>query len=221
MCSRTSRFVHAHCLHDLRGGRCSGHVLLVCQHQHCRVPQSVVGEHRLQLLSGLGEALSVGGVDHKDKAVVVLEVVVPKGSGLEIDQNHRCLPKSTRFSFTYTPDLVLSAHVPHRHGEVLNLDGVHVEADGGDGGDNLVELELVQDGGLPGAVQTDHANLGGDVREEAAQEVAQVVAHSVLFSRRKLKTTSAVRVVCQVDRKFEMTARTEIRVGNDFFLTET
>jgi hypothetical protein len=34
---------------------------------------------------------------------------------------------------------------------------VHVlEADGGDGGDDLTELELVQNGGLTGGVETDH-----------------------------------------------------------------
>ena len=40
-------------------------------------------------------------------------------------------------------DLVLSSDIPHGEVNVLVLDGLDVEADGGDGGDNLAELELV------------------------------------------------------------------------------
>jgi hypothetical protein len=52
-------------------------------------------------------------------------------------------------------DLVLAADVPHRERDVLVLDGLDVEADGGDGRDNLAELELVEDRGLAGGVQAD------------------------------------------------------------------
>ena len=43
-------------------------------------------------------------------------------------------------------DLVLAADVPHSEVDALHrLDGLHVEADGGDGVDALVQLDLVQD----------------------------------------------------------------------------
>lgn len=43
-------------------------------------------------------------------------------------------------------DLVLAADVPDVELGVLVGDGLDVEADGGDGGDVRVELELVEDG---------------------------------------------------------------------------
>lgn len=43
-------------------------------------------------------------------------------------------------------DLVLAADVPDVEFGVLVCDGLDVEADGGDRGDVLVELELVEDG---------------------------------------------------------------------------
>jgi hypothetical protein len=36
------------------------------------------------------------------------------------------------------------------------LNALHVEADGGHGGDDLAEFELVENGGLAGAIETDH-----------------------------------------------------------------
>lgn len=42
-------------------------------------------------------------------------------------------------------DLVLTADIPDVELGVLVCDGLDVEADGGDGGDVLVELELVED----------------------------------------------------------------------------
>ena len=44
------------------------------------------------------------------------------------------------------PDLVLAPHIPDVELGVLVCDGLDVEADGGDGRDVLVELELVEDG---------------------------------------------------------------------------
>jgi hypothetical protein len=60
---------------------------------------------------------------------------------------------------TVTPEranLVLAADVPHGERDVLVLDGLDVEADGRDGGDNLAKLELVEDGGLAGGVKANH-----------------------------------------------------------------
>ena len=51
------------------------------------------------------------------------------------------------------PDLVLATDVPDSEADVLVLHSLHVEADGGDGGDDLAELQLVQDGSLTRRVQ--------------------------------------------------------------------
>jgi len=44
------------------------------------------------------------------------------------------------------PNLVLSAYIPNIEFRVFVRDGLDVEADGGDGGDVLLELKVVQDG---------------------------------------------------------------------------
>ena len=51
------------------------------------------------------------------------------------------------------PDLVLATDIPHGEADVLVLDGLHVEANGGDGGHNLTQLQFVQDGGLTSSIQ--------------------------------------------------------------------
>ena len=51
-------------------------------------------------------------------------------------------------------DLVLTAHVPHCEADVLVLHGLHVEPNGGDGGHDLAQLQLVEDCCLTGSVQT-------------------------------------------------------------------
>lgn len=70
-------------------------------------------------------------------------------------------------------DLVLSADVPYSKVDVLVLDSLDVETNGWDGGDNLAELELVQDCGLTSSVQTHHQNahllLGEETLEHALE----------------------------------------------------
>jgi hypothetical protein len=49
--------------------------------------------------------------------------------------------------------------------------------DGGDGGDDLPELELVEDGGLTSGVETDHENPHLLLGEEAAEQLAEREPH--------------------------------------------
>ena len=116
----------------------------------------------MELLPGLSDTLSIVGVDDEDESLGVLEVVPPEGA-----------------------DLVLTAHVPHGEADVLVLHRLYVETcntlfdelvhggevvgltDGGDGGDDLSELELVEDGGLSGGVQSDHEDAHLLLAEEA------------------------------------------------------
>ncbi len=58
-----------------RGG--VGHVLLICQHQEDGVPQTIILEHVLQLLSGLAKPFTIARVDYEDECVVVFKVVSP------------------------------------------------------------------------------------------------------------------------------------------------
>lgn len=76
----------------------------------------------MQLLSSLVDSRPVIGVDDEYEALRAGEVMAPQRS-----------------------DLVLSTHVPDIELDVLVGNRFDVEADGGDGGDVLVEFELVED----------------------------------------------------------------------------
>lgn len=62
------------------------------------------------------------------------------------------------------PHLPLAADVPDGQGDVLpvlfGVQHLHVEADGGRGGDEGVVLQLVEEGGLPRVVQAQEQDLG-------------------------------------------------------------
>ena len=117
--------------HLCRGGGV-GHVLLVVEDEQGGVPQPVVVQHAVQLLLGLGKPAPVLAVHHEDDGVTVLEVVLPQ-----------------------RPDLGLAAHVPDGEVDVLVLHALHVEADCGDCGDDLAELQFVEDGRLSGGIKSD------------------------------------------------------------------
>lgn len=75
------------------------------------------------------------------------------------------------------PDLVLTANVPDIKFDVFVGNSLDVEADGGDGGDVLAELELVEDGGLARGVETQHeqAHLLGS--EDLAHHLGELATH--------------------------------------------
>lgn len=122
--------VQTQLLHHLRDAHHT-HVLLVGQNKQHGVLELVLREHLLQFLPGDLNSFFIRGVDHVDEGLGVLVVVLPELS-----------------------DLVLSSDVPHGELDLLELNGFHVESDGGDGGDDLTELELVEDGGLAGSVES-------------------------------------------------------------------
>ena len=51
-------------------------------------------------------------------------------------------------------DLILTTNIPHSTADVLVLHSLHVKANGGNGGHNLTQLQLVQDGCLTSSIQT-------------------------------------------------------------------
>lgn len=138
-----------------------GQILLVGEDKEDGIPQLVLVEHALQLLTGLDDTVTIVAVDDEDDTLGVLEVMSPQRS-----------------------DLVLTTDIPHGELDVLVLDRLDVETcdgrgkgqrdgrsrsngrragrlrhtNGRDGRDDFTELELVEDGGLSGGVQTDHQN---------------------------------------------------------------
>lgn len=146
-CVQTELVSDFRCVHGV------GQILLVGEDEKDGVTQLVLGEHTHQLLARLTHTLAIVRVDHEDQTLSVLEVVPPERA-----------------------DLVLSSDVPHGERDVLVLDGLDVEADGGDSSDDLAELELVQDGRLTGGVQSDHQNAHLLLAEEAFEQVSEDVS---------------------------------------------
>ena len=97
-------------------------VLLVGEDKEQRFFHLTVENDAVQLLSRLVYPCAVVGVDDEDEALGAGEVVTPERA-----------------------DLILAADVPDVELDVLVGDGFDVEADGGDGGDVLVEFKFVED----------------------------------------------------------------------------
>ena len=89
----------------------------------------------MELFSGIINSVSIVGVNDEDKTLGVLIVVSPEES-----------------------NLVLTAYIPHCETDVLVVNSLDIEANGWNGGDDLTELELVEDGGLTSSIETDHEN---------------------------------------------------------------
>jgi hypothetical protein len=86
----------------------------------------------VQLVVRLTYAVLIVGIHHEDQTLGVLAVVAPQ-----------------------RPDLVPAADVPHGERDLLVLHRLHVETDSRDRGHDLAQLQLVQDGGPTGTVETD------------------------------------------------------------------
>nr|CAB3474593.1 unnamed protein product [Digitaria exilis] len=65
-----------------------------------------------------------------------------------------------------------------------------VLTDGGDGGDDLAELELVEDGGLTSGIKTDHEDPHLLLGEEAAEQLPEREPHLFLCQQHKIRQVS-------------------------------
>lgn len=74
-------------------------------------------------------------------------------------------------------NLVLTADIPDVKLDILVGDRLDVEADGGDGGDVLAELELVEDGGLAGGVEAEHEEAHFLGSEDLAHDFGELATH--------------------------------------------
>eukprot|EP00406_Dinophysis_acuminata_P084031 CAMPEP_0179265904 /NCGR_PEP_ID=MMETSP0797-20121207/29142_1 /TAXON_ID=47934 /ORGANISM="Dinophysis acuminata, Strain DAEP01" /LENGTH=140 /DNA_ID=CAMNT_0020974123 /DNA_START=133 /DNA_END=555 /DNA_ORIENTATION=- len=95
-------------------------VLLVRVHQHARVPELVVPQERMQFVARLIYPVVVAAVHHEDDTLHPGCVVAPELS-----------------------DLLLAAHVPDGHAEVLVLNCFDVEAERRDRRDDLAVLDFI------------------------------------------------------------------------------
>merc|ERR1712083_897353 len=138
--------VEAELVGDLRGVHGIRQILLVGEDQEDRFAELVLVEHAVELVARLADAVTIVGVDNKDDALRVLVVVTPQRS-----------------------DLVLASNIPHRERDVLVLDGLDVEANGRDGGNDLAKLQLVEDGRLAGGIEANHEDAHILLAEELAE----------------------------------------------------
>ena len=132
--------MEAELVSDLGAGESTWQVLLVGEDKKDGVLELLFGKHLVELFTVLFNTLAIVGVNDVDEALSVGVVVPPEKS-----------------------DLVLTTDIPHVEADVLVLDGLDVEANRGDGVDDLTELELVEDGCLASGIKTDHedAHLAG------------------------------------------------------------
>jgi hypothetical protein len=140
-------------LDELRSGKCTRHVLLVRKDAQLRVAKLRLRHHFRNFITGELHALAVAGVHHEDHTIGVFVVVAPQRA-----------------------EAILAADVPDGHLQVLVLEAFHVEADGGDGADHVVQLELEEDGGLAGGVEADHDDAGIDLVKDVG-DACEVLTH--------------------------------------------
>jgi len=146
--------VQAQLLSDLGGVHGVGHILLVREDKDDSVAEVVLVEHALQLLTGLLDPIAVVRVNNEDKTLRILVIVLPKRA-----------------------DTVLSTDIPHGEGDVFVLNRFDVEADRGDGVHKLTKLQLEEDGGLTGTVETDHKNAHLLMAEEPGKQLRKRQTH--------------------------------------------
>jgi len=129
-------------------------ILLVGEDQEKSITQFILVQHALQFLPSFDHTISIVGVNDEDDALGVLEVVSPERS-----------------------NLVLTTNIPHGELNVLVFDSLNVEANGRDSGDNFTQLELVQDGGLSGSVETNHQNTHLLLSPQPIEEFRECETH--------------------------------------------
>jgi hypothetical protein len=97
--------MEAQLLSHLSGAHGVGEILLVGEHEEDRVPELILVEHTVQLVTSSVDTITIVGVDHEDQALGVLVIVSPEGS-----------------------NLVLPPDIPHGKANILVFDSLDVEA---------------------------------------------------------------------------------------------
>lgn len=149
-----SQAVQTKLIGDLGGVHCVWQILLVGEDKEKSISELILVQHALQLLAGLNNTIAIVGIDNEDDTLGVLEVMSPERS-----------------------DLVLSSDIPHGELNVLVLDGLDVESDGWDSGDDFTELQLVENGGLSGGIQTNHQDSHLLLSPELVEQLGECKTH--------------------------------------------
>ena len=149
-----SNSVESELVSDLGAGHSTRQVLLIGENEQNSVFQLLFTKHLVQLLSILFNTVSIIRVHDEDQPLGVLVVVAPQQT-----------------------DLVLTTDIPHIERDVLVFDGLDVEADRGDGVDDLAEFHLVEDGGFAGGVEADHEDTHFFGADHAFPDFGEKGAH--------------------------------------------
>ena len=126
-------FVKAESGRDFSARHGAGEILLVGEDEEDSVLKLFLSEHLMELFLVLVDTVAIVRVDDENESLGVLVVMSPEES-----------------------DLILTTDIPDVETDVLVLNSLDVEANSGDGVDDLSELELVEDSGLTGSIETDH-----------------------------------------------------------------
>lgn len=141
--------------------------MLVGENKEQSIAELILVQHALQLLTGLDNTVAIVAIHHEDNTLGVLEVVAPQRTDLVLttDIPHGELNVLVFDGLNVEAWSLVSTSLFC----VLRVSGISILrrvgcmdrgelTDGGDGSDDFTELQLVQDGGLSGGVETDHQN---------------------------------------------------------------
>jgi len=132
-------------------------ILLVGKDEKDGVAELILSEHLVELVVGLGDTLTIVGIDHKDETLSVLEIVPPERT-----------------------DLILTSDIPHGEVDVLVLDSFHIETDCGDSSHDLTELKFIKNGSLTSSIKTDHKNPHILLAEKTAEKLCKCRTHFII-----------------------------------------
>lgn len=145
--------------HNILGGRIR-QINLIREDQQRDTRQPLIGEHLPQRFLGQLHPLGITTIHDIDDRICIVEVEAPE-----------------------IADFGLASDIPDVELEVLEADLFDVEADGRHGADDLVEFELVEEGGFAGAVQADQDDpglLGPEAVEHVADSLEEV-SHGLVW----------------------------------------
>merc|ERR1711892_1528805 len=108
-------------------------ILFIGKHQQHRIAQLVLVQHAHEFFACFADTLPIIRINDKNESLRILKVMTPQG-----------------------PNLVLSANVPHGERDIFVLDCFDVETNGRNSGDNLAQLQLVQNRRFSGRIKPDH-----------------------------------------------------------------
>ena len=130
------------------------HILFVGQDQKNGILQFVFWKHFLEFFSGNLNSFFIWWVDDVDESLCVLVVMFPELS-----------------------DFVLSSDVPDGELDLFELNGLNVESDGWDRGDDLTQFEFIEDGGFTSGIKTEHEGSEFLFAEEISEDFSEVKTH--------------------------------------------